>query len=327
MYEFNRKNFFSIKKIYRANEIVNLFEERLIKSRITNNFEISDISSLKTIKKNSVLFLDQEFDTKINNLANILLITEKEIIYNNPNYKNIILIKNLNETWNILINLIYSHEDCSSYTDEFIKSENSYISKYAKIDASSKISNNCVIGKGVEIGKNCIIKNNVVIKNSLIKNNVVICDNSSLGTTGFGFDYKKRGSSDLNPQIGIVIIDDNVHLGSGCTVDRGKIDYTYIGKNSMVDNLVHIAHNVEIGANACIAAQTGISGSVIIGSNVTIGGQAGFAGHIKIGDNVVVAARSGVTKNIADNSIVAGFPATDIKEWKKNIIRNRKNGY
>ena len=95
----------------------------------------------------------------------------------------------------------------------------------------------------------------------------------------------------------------------------------------MIDNLVHIAHNVEIGDNACIAAQTGISGSVIIGNNVTIGGQAGFAGHLKIGDNVVVAAKSGVTKNILDNSVVAGFPATDIKVWKKNIIRNRKNGY
>ena len=124
-----------------------------------------------------------------------------------------------------------------------------------------------------------------------------------------------------------MIIDDNVHIGSGCTIDRGKIDYTYVGKNSMIDNLVHIAHNVEIGENACIAAQTGISGSVVIGKNVTVGGQVGFAGHIKIGHNVVVAGKSGVTKNISDNSIVAGFPAIDIKEWKRKIIRQRKNGH
>ena len=95
----------------------------------------------------------------------------------------------------------------------------------------------------------------------------------------------------------------------------------------MIDNLVHIAHNVIIGENACIAAQTGISGSVTIGNNVTIGGKAGFAGHIKVGDNVVIAALSGVTKNIKDNSIVAGFPAIDIKEWKKNLIRQRNNGH
>ena len=91
--------------------------------------------------------------------------------------------------------------------------------------------------------------------------------------------------------------------------------------------MVHIAHNVQIGDNACIAAQTGISGSVTIGNNVTIGGQVGFAGHIKIGQNVVIAAKSGVTKNIKDNSVVAGFPAIDIKEWKRNVIRERKNGY
>ena len=95
----------------------------------------------------------------------------------------------------------------------------------------------------------------------------------------------------------------------------------------MIDNMVHIAHNVVIGNNACIAAQTGISGSVKIGDNATIGGQVGFAGHITIGENVVIAAKSGVTKNVKDNSVVAGFPATDIREWKKKIIRQRKNGH
>ena len=105
------------------------------------------------------------------------------------------------------------------------------------------------------------------------------------------------------------------------------MDLTYIGKNSMIDNLVHIAHNVILGNNACIAAQSGISGSVVIGKNLISGGQSGYAGHIKIGDNVIVAAKSGVTKNILDNSKVAGFPAIDIKEWKNKIIKERKNGH
>ena len=95
----------------------------------------------------------------------------------------------------------------------------------------------------------------------------------------------------------------------------------------MLDNLIHIAHNVVLGKNTCIAAQTGISGSVTIGDNVIIGGQVGFAGHIKIGKNVIVAAKSGVTKNIKDNSVIAGFPAIDIKEWKKNIINQKKYGH
>ena len=127
--------------------------------------------------------------------------------------------------------------------------------------------------------------------------------------------------------MGIVYIDDFVHIGSNCTVDRAKIDVTYIGKNSMIDNLVHVAHNVIIGNNVTIAAQTGISGSTKIGDNVTVGGQVGFAGHITIGNNVTIAAKSGVTKNIKDNSVVAGFPAIDMKEWKKNIIKLKKYGH
>ena len=95
----------------------------------------------------------------------------------------------------------------------------------------------------------------------------------------------------------------------------------------MIDNLVHIAHNVVIEENACIAAQSGISGSVKIGKNLVCGGQSGFAGHITIGNNVIVAGKSGVTKNIKDNSTVAGFPATDIKEWKKRLIKERKDGH
>jgi len=327
MISFVRQNFFSMKNFYNSNNIIEIINKNIINKRLNNEFKIRDISSLNIIRENSVLFLDENINLSKVNLNNILLITDKNEIFDNYKFKNIIHVNNLSENWNIIINSIYSHEDSIDYSDEFNKVRNSFISKDAKIDPSSKIYNNCVIGKGVEIGKNCIIKNNVVIKNSIIKNNIIICDNTSVGTTGFGFDSKKRGSSFLNPQIGVVIIDDNVHLGSGCTIDRGKIDFTYIGKNTMIDNLVHIAHNVIIGENACIAAQTGISGSVEIGKNVTVGGKVGFAGHIKIGDNVIVAARSGVTKNISKNSVVAGFPAIDIKEWKKNIIRQRKNGH
>ena len=132
------------------------------------------------------------------------------------------------------------------------------------------------------------------------------------------------GSVNLSPHIGIVHIDENVSIGSNCSIDKAKIDITYIGKNSMIDNLVHIAHNVIIGDNACIAAQTGIAGSVKIGRNLICGGQSAFAGHITIGDSVLVAGKSGVTKNLKDNSSVAGSPATDINKWKKSIILNRK---
>ena len=325
MKDFIRENFFPYKKTLYLENINNLLGDQVIYNSVPTNFKISDISSLNKFRSNSIIFLDKEIidhnilSNKIHVISNI---TENKKLY-----ENITIVKNLNYSYNLILNELYYHEDQHGFPDDYEYLNGSYISKYCLLNKNVEIGKNCIISRGVEIGKNSIIKNNVVIKNSLIGNNVIINDNSSIGTSGFGFDYNKRGSLFINPQIGIVIIEDNVNLGSSCTIDRGKIDSTFIGKNSMIDNLVHVAHNVIIGENACIAAQTGISGSVEIGNNVTIGGQAGFAGHIKIGKNVIVAAKSGVTKNIKENSVVAGFPAIDIKEWKKNIIRQKKNGY
>ncbi len=250
------------------------------------------------------------------------------IITNNKNfltkYKNCVLVNDINKSFKLLADHIYIHDDLLNYSDEFDLINHSSISKFSKIHPSVKIGRNCVIGRGVSIGKNSIIKNNVIIKNSIINENVIISDNSTIGCTGFGFDLKNMGSINLSPHIGIVHIDDNVSIGSNCSIDKAKIDVTYIGKNSMIDNLVHIAHNVIIGNNACIAAQTGIAGSVRIGNNLICGGQCAFAGHITIGDNVLVAGKSGVTKNLKDKSSVAGFPATDINKWKKSVILSRK---
>ena len=326
MYSFSRKNFFPIKKILRLNEIETLLKKEILKSKINHNFEINDVSSPNNLMKNSLLFLS-DMPKNLNQLLDDICVITDKVNYFNNDFKNIFLVNDLSFSYNIILNEIFSHEDQLSYKDEFDYINGSFISKFSNVSDSVKIGKNCLIGRGVEIGENCILKNNVVIKNAIIKSNVIICDNTSIGTTGFGFDFKKRGSNNLNPQLGIVFIDDFCHIGASCTIDRGKIDFTYIGKNSMIDNLVHIGHNVIISDNACIAAQSGISGSVEIGSYVTIGGQSGFAGHINIGDNVTVAGKSGVTKNLKNNSVVAGFPATDIKKWKKKIIKERNNGY
>ena len=325
MISFNRTDFFPYKDTLNISEISQILSELLIDQKFHNDYTIKNISSLDTFYDDSIIFTDQLLNIKSIN-KNLSIITN-----NKSNFEldvdNVFLVKNISKSYNLLVNKLYLHEDNISYSDSYDFKNGSYISKYSHIDDSVSFGKNCVIERGVKIGKNSIIKNNVNIKCSLIGSNVVIGDNTSIGTTGFGFEFKTRGSSNLNPQIGIVYIDDNCHIGSTCTIDRGKIDTTFIGKNCMIDNLVHIAHNVVLLDNACIAAQTGISGSVKIGSNVTIGGQVGFAGHIKIGNNVVIAAKSGVTKNIKDNSIVAGFPAIDINLWKKKIIKERKNGY
>ena len=327
MIDFDRSKFFPLKNIFNCNDIKKLLKNYLIDGNIDNNFEILDISSFNNIKNNSIFFLFNESNFSLDNSDTILVITYNKKIYDSVNAKNKFLINNQIEVYNLILNKIFIHDDSLEYKDDFEFKSGSYISKFAKIDESSIIRENCIIGRGVMIGKNVIVKNNTVIKNAVISDNSIICENSTIGSTGFGFDLKNMGSVNISPQIGIVYIGKNVLVGSNCSIDRGKIDHTIIGDNSMLDNLIHIAHNVVLGKNTCIAAQTGISGSVTIGDNVIIGGQAGFAGHIKIGKNVIVAAKSGVTKNIKNNSVIAGFPAIDIKEWKKNIINQKKNGH
>jgi len=324
---FNRSIFHNKKCVIKTDSLIELFNDLIIKYKFKNHFEIYDLSSLNDLRINSLLFLDNENFNKKINFDKTCIITSNQKIYEEKEYENIILVKDFNSSYVKILNHIYGHEDTNDYHDDFLEINGSFISKLAEVASSAMISKNCVIGRGVRIGDNSIIKNNVVIKNAIIGKNVIISDNTTIGSTGFGFDIKNLGSKSLFPQLGIVIIEDNVHIGANCTIDRAKLDTTHIGKNSMIDNLVHIGHNVKIEMNACIAAQSGISGSVIIGKNLISGGQSGYAGHIKIGDNVIVAAKSGVTKSIKNNCTVAGFPATDIKIWKKKIIKERKNGY
>ena len=144
----------------------------------------------------------------------------------------------------------------------------------------------------------------------------MIQDSCKIGQKGFGFIPNKDKNIKF-PHIGKVIINDNAELASGCTIDRGSVDDTIIGKNTYLDNQVHVAHNVKIGNNCMIAGQVGFAGSSVIGNNVSIGGQAGISGHLKIGNNVKIGGGSGVVKDIDDNQIVMGYPAVPLKEFIK----------
>ena len=194
--------------------------------------------------------------------------------------------------------------------------------KNVLIGENVRFGNNCLIGhntiieKNVSIGNNCSIGSNCIIRNSLIKDNIKILDNCVIGKHGFGF-FPNDNKNLRYPHIGIVIIEDNCEIGCGSTIDRGSMSNTIIGKNTFLDNQIHIAHNVKIGENSIIAGQVGIAGSSTIGSNVKIGGQAGISGHLKIGNNVEIAGGSGVIKKIADNSKVMGYPAKNIREFLK----------
>ena len=153
-------------------------------------------------------------------------------------------------------------------------------------------------------------------KNSLINAHVHIKDGSKIGVRGFGFIPIKQKNL-RTPQIGKVILEEGVEIGANCTVDRGSVTDTIIGKNTFLDNLIHIAHNVKIGEDCMLAAQVGIAGSTIIGNNVMIGGQAGISGHLKIGNNVKIGGASGVSTDLADNSKVMGYPAMPMREFAK----------
>ena len=153
-----------------------------------------------------------------------------------------------------------------------------------------------------------------LLRNSILGNSVVIQDNCKIGQKGFGFIPLKNKNFKF-PHIGKVIIEDNVEIASGCTIDRGSVDDTVIGENTYLDNQVHIAHNVKIGSNCMIAGQVGFAGSSKIGNNVSIGGQAGISGHLKIGNNVKIGGGSGVVENVEDNQIVMGYPADLLKNF------------
>ena len=197
--------------------------------------------------------------------------------------------------------------------------KNVLIGKNVKIGSNCLIGHNTIIEKNVSIGNNCSIGSNVIIRNSLIKNNVHILDGSIVGKKGFGF-FPDKNINIRYPQVGLVIIEDNVEIGCGSTIDRGSHSNTIIGKNTYLDNQIHVAHNVKIGENCIVAGQVGFAGSSTLGNNVMIGGQTGISGHLKIGSNVQIGGGSGVIKNIPDNSKVMGYPAKNLK----NFIRENK---
>ena len=195
-------------------------------------------------------------------------------------------------------------------------SKNVLVGKNVKIGTNSHIGSNSIIESNVHIGENCVVGSFVIIRNSLILDNVCIQDGSKIGVKGFGF-IPDRNKNTRTPHIGKVILEEGVEVGANSTIDRGSISNTVIGKNTFLDNQVHVAHNVRIGKNCMIAGQVGFAGSTTVGNNVVIGGQAGISGHLEIGNNVKIGGGSGVINNIPDNSQVMGYPAIPLKDFVK----------
>jgi UDP-3-O-[3-hydroxymyristoyl] glucosamine N-acyltransferase len=188
-----------------------------------------------------------------------------------------------------------------------------YIGENVKTGNKVKIFPNVVIGENVSIGNNVTLHAGVIIySDCVLGNNITIHSGSIIGSDGFGFAPNADGSYQKIPQLGNVIIEDDVEIGSNTTIDRATIGSTIIKKGVKIDNLIQIAHNVEIGENTVIAAQVGISGSTKIGKGVMMGGQSGTIGHITIADGIKIAARTGITKEFKEAGMtLSGYPARE----------------
>lgn len=199
-----------------------------------------------------------------------------------------------------------------------------YIGKGAKIGNGSQIFPQAYIGDGVTVGKDCIIRPHVTVyEDCEIGDRCILHSGCVIGADGFGFapdgdEYKKI------PQIGRVVLEEDVEIGANTTVDRATMGETRIGKGTKLDNLIQIAHNVTLGKNNVIAAQAGIAGSTHIGDSNRIGGQVGMAGHIKFGSRCEVGAQSGINKGYGDGKRIIGYPATDIETFAKSAVLIRR---
>ncbi len=198
------------------------------------------------------------------------------------------------------------------------------IGKNTKIGAGTKIYPNTVIGDHCLIGEKCLIYSGVqVYRDSKIGNEVNLHAGVVIGADGFGFAPKGASYTKV-AQIGNVIIEDGVEVGANSTIDRATLGSTIIRKGVKLDNLVQIAHNVEIGENTVIASQSGVAGSTKVGANCMIGGQVGIIGHLQIGDRVKIAAKTGIANNVPDDSVMQGNPGFKVSDFQKSYVYFRK---
>jgi|TARA_B110000196_G_scaffold231202_1_gene199683 UDP-3-O-[3-hydroxymyristoyl] glucosamine N-acyltransferase len=319
---FKNQGPFKIDKLLKLSKIDNVENFTKIK--------ISDVKDLVTSKKDNITFFHSK---KYEALASVtkasFCITTKNLSHILPNNCNKIIVDNVLIATAKVTETFYPeavNDDFDANVKDINKTifkkkvkfgKNILIGKNVKIGKNCLIGHNTILESNVVIANNCSIGSNVIIRNTIIKDNVNILDGCIIGKKGFGF-FPNKNKNLRYPHIGIVIINENTEIGCGSTIDRGSMSNTVIGKNTYLDNQIHIAHNNKIGDNCIIAGQVGFAGSSTLGNNVMIGGQAGISGHLKIGDNVQIGGGSGVIKDVLDNSKVMGYPAKSLKQFIKD---------
>lgn len=299
------------------------------------SIEIKGASGIETAQKGEITFLSSDkyiqHAKKTNASAIILAKDWKDIDLNVPTiavddvYSSLADILNIfGNAQNIVKNEISSLAFISktAYINQNVEvGAFSVVSDTAKIGEGTRLLGHVFIGKNVTIGKNCILYPGVKIyADCIIGDNCILHSNAIVGSDGFGFAPLKDGTFKKIPQIGNVIIEDEVEIGANTVVDRATMGSTLIRKGVKLDNLIQVAHNVEIGKNTVIAAQAGIAGSTNIGENCQIGGQAGIVGHLNIADRTLIQAQSGLTKTVKKTDTKwYGSPAIDYNNYIKSF--------
>ena len=298
---------------------------------------ISGVSPIESGEKGHLSFVAQErFADHIETSACSVLIVSEKLLTKESYPTTVIAVEDAYLSFQVLMNLYNEMKGRKSGIEEgavFHETakvgENVYVgaftcvSEKVKIGDDSQIYPQVFIGKNVKIGKNCIIYSGVRIYDyCVIGDHCIVHSNTVIGSDGFGFQPTKDGYQKI-PQLGNVVLEDDVEIGANCTIDRGTIGSTVIGEGTKIDNLIQIAHNVKIGRNNVIAAQAGIAGSTVIGDWNQIGGQVGIVGHITIGNQVKIQAQSGVNSSAKDNEILYGSPAINASEYRRNYVHFR----
>ena len=197
------------------------------------------------------------------------------------------------------------------------------VGRNVEIGRGSVVEAGAVLHHGVSIGRNCHIGANAVLSHCVLQDNVSIGANCVVGGQGFGFEVTPEGAV-LLPHVGSVSIAEGSRFGAGCTIDRGTLGPTVIGRGVMMDNLVHVAHNCAIGENAVLAAQVGLAGGAVIGRGAMLAGQVGVSSKVSVGEGAIVMGQSGVTKDVPANTTVVGFPAVEAREaWRERAALRR----
>lgn len=328
-------NFFSSIANFTIEEIASLFDAKILNCNDSKKTILS-LAALDEAGSNELAFLSNaKYADSLGNCKAAVCFIADKFVKKAPESLPLLVVQNPYYSWALLASKMYQ----SNNRNNFSAKDN--ISSAAKIGENCvfepnivicdgvQIGNNCFIGansyigNNVKLGNNCTIGQNVTITHSLIGDNAHIMTGARIGQDGFGFAFE-QGKHFKVPQLGRVIIGNNVDIGSNSCIDRGSINDTIIGDGTIIDNLVQIAHNVKIGKHCVIVSQVGISGSTKLADYVVLGGQVGVAGHLEIGTAAQVAAQSGIAKNIDAKQVVGGSPAMPIRKWHRQNSLLRK---